>query len=187
MVSTVTTTWTRRIPRRRPPSLVAIAFACFAMTCLSAAAQTQTTVMQVIYDPATGDVTIVSPLDESLTSFNLVSASGVFTGATMNVAPGAIGNFLNVDSNDNVAQFDTGFGTTALFPTPSFDLGNIASPALSLGFLQSDLTTIDYTIIGSETVFAGTVAVVPEPTTPLLAAAASLAFVLALRSRGRPV
>ena len=84
----------------------------------------------VIYDAATGEVSIDAPANTNLTSVNLQSATGVFTGeSAMN-----LGGAFDIDADASVfkATFGGSFG--------SLTFGRIAQPLLAEEFLRSDLT-----------------------------------------------
>ena len=84
------------------------------------------------YDARTGDVWLDAPAGQDLTSINIESAAGVFTGdAAQNLG----GSFDN-DANDNIfkATFAGSFG--------SLSFGRVAQPGLIRDFVLNDLTIV---------------------------------------------
>lgn len=159
--------------------LRSVAAGCLACaTLLASGDQAAAEVARAVYDSTTGNITLFAPADGSVTSFFLESSSGIFSGDPMNVAPGAVGNPFNVDTDFEVSQFDNSFGETPLFTAPSFDLGNIAISGLTLEFLNEDITTFTYTIVDGGDVFNGQLSVVPEPAGLAVAAAGAAVAML---------
>lgn len=86
----------------------------------------------VVYNAATGELAVDAPAQAELTSINIDSASGIFTGQpTANLG----GSFDN-DSDNNIfkATFGSSFG--------SLSFGNGAQTGLSEDFVAGDLTVI---------------------------------------------
>jgi hypothetical protein len=86
----------------------------------------------IVYNAATGELAVDAPEGTELTSVNIDSASGIFTGQ-----PAAnLGGSFDNDSDTNVfkATFGTSFG--------SISFGNVAQPGLEEEFLLGDLTVI---------------------------------------------
>jgi hypothetical protein len=86
----------------------------------------------IVYHQATGEVEVDAPAGVRLTSINIDSAAGVFTG---DAAAGLGGSFDN-DDNNNIfkATFGSNFG--------SLSLGLVAQPDLDEAFVLNDLTVI---------------------------------------------
>ena len=85
----------------------------------------------VIYNATTGELSVDAP-DVELTSINIDSAAGIFTGdAAQNLG----GSFDN-DADDNIfkATFGSSFG--------SLSFGRVAQAGLAEEFLLSDLTVV---------------------------------------------
>jgi hypothetical protein len=111
----------------------------------------------VVYDATTGEIAVDSPAGRELTSINIDSASGVFTGdAAQNLG----GSFDN-DADNNV--FKATFGST--FGSLSF--GNVAQAGLSQEFFLGDLTVIG-SLAGGGDLGDVDLIYVPEPASALL-------------------
>jgi hypothetical protein len=110
------------------------------------------------YDAATGAVSVDAPAGVELTSINIDSAAGIFTGATAQNLGGSFDN----DSDTNIfkATFGSSFG--------SLSFGNVAQAGLSQEFVLSDLNVVGSLAGGGD---LGTVDLiyVPEPTALMLA------------------
>jgi hypothetical protein len=113
----------------------------------------------VTYHASTGEVAIDAPGGVELTSINIDSAAGIFTG---DAAQGLGGSFDN-DSNNNI--FKATFGSS--FASLSF--GNVAPAGLSEDFVLDDLTVAG-SLAGGGDLGEVDLVYVPEPTSALLLA-----------------
>ena len=86
----------------------------------------------IVYDANTGEVAVNAPTGKDLTSVNIESASGIFTGAPAQNLGGSFDN----DSDTNIfkATFGSSFG--------SLSFGQVAQPGLSQDFVAGDLTVV---------------------------------------------
>lgn len=121
------------------------------------------------YGAVTGEVWVEPPAGVELTSINLDSAAGVFTGdPAMNLG----GSFDN-DTNDNI--FKAMFGGS---------FGNAAQMGLSEEFLLSDLPAVGSLAGGGPLGDVDLIYVpVPEPSALVLAVSGSLAVLLGERKK----
>ena len=106
----------------------------------------------IVYDAATGQVSVDAPVGFELTSINLQSASGIFTaGPAEN-----LGDAFDNDSDDNIfkATFGGSFG--------SLSFGNVAEAGLSRTFLLDDLT-VQGSLAGGGSLGEVDLIYVPEP------------------------
>ncbi len=111
-----------------------------------------------------------TPTGTELTSVNIDSASGIFTGdAAQNLG----GSFDN-DSDNNIfkATFGSSFG--------SLSFGNVAQTGLSEDFVADDLTVVG-SLAGGGDLGNVDLIYVPEPTTLLLLGSALLAILVRRR------
>ena len=130
----------------------------------------------VIYDAATGEVAIDPPLETRLTSVNIVSDAGVFTGVDYD--PRACFECISPPGH---SLFKATFGTS--FGFHSF--GMVAERELSEDFLRSDLSVFGSLLGGGELRDVDLVYVaIPEPTSLALFSAA-LFIMLAVRPLAR--
>ena len=108
----------------------------------------------VIYNPTTGELGVDAPAGQELTSINIDSASGIFTGAPAQNLGGSFDN----DAANNIfkATFGSSFG--------SLTFGNVAQSGLSEEFVLNDLSVVGSRAGGGD---LGNVDLVyvPEPTT----------------------
>ena len=88
--------------------------------------------VSLIYDAASGSLSVDAPAGVEFTSISIDSAAGIFTGST---AQGLSGSFDN-DAHNNIfkATFGSSFG--------SLSFGNVSQSGLSEAFVRSDLTVI---------------------------------------------
>ena len=86
----------------------------------------------IMYDPATGEMAVDAPAGTELTSINIDSAGGIFTGAAAENLGGSFDN--DADNNIFKATFGASFG--------SLSFGNVAQSSLSEDFLLGDLTAV---------------------------------------------
>jgi hypothetical protein len=84
------------------------------------------------YNPSTGEVLVDAPAGMELTSINIDSASGIFTGESAQNLGGSFDN--DADNNIFKATFGSSFG--------SVSFGNVAQTGLSEEFLLGDLSVV---------------------------------------------
>ncbi len=126
----------------------------------------------VIYNAGTGEVAVDAPSGIELTSINIDSTAGIFTGAG---AQNLSGSFDN-DSDTNIfkATFGGSFG--------SLTFGNVAQPGLSQEFVLSDLSVVG-SLAGGGGLGDVDLIYVPEPKSILLAALAAVGLYRMRRRR----
>jgi hypothetical protein len=109
------------------------------------------------YDVATGEVWVDAPAGVELTSVNIDSDSGIFTG----VAAQNLGGSFDNDADNNIfkATFGGSFG--------SITFGNVASAGLSEEFLLGDLTVVG-SLAGGGDLGNVDLIYVPEPSAVVL-------------------
>ena len=119
----------------------------------------------IVYNQGTGEVSVDAPAGKNLTSVNIESASGIFTGAAQNLG----GSFDN-DTDNNVfkATFGGSFG--------SLSFGNVAQAGLTEAFVAGDLTVVG-SLSGGGDLGAVDLVYVPEPSTVALLALGLLGLV----------
>jgi hypothetical protein len=107
----------------------------------------------VVYDANTGEIAVDAPAGTELTSINIDSAAGIFTG---NPAQNLGGSFDN-DSDRNLfkATFGSSFG--------SVSFGNVTQAGLAEQFLLGDLTVVG-SLAGGGALGGVDLIYVPEPT-----------------------
>ena len=107
----------------------------------------------VVYDPATGELGVETPVGLELTSISIDSASAIFVGQAQN-----LGGTFDLSSRESLfkATFGSSFGTT--------NFGPVAKAGLSFEFLSDDLTFAGSRLGGG---VLGDVELrfIPEPTT----------------------
>ncbi len=86
----------------------------------------------IIYDTSTGHVSVDAPAGTELTSINIDSAAGIFTGAPAQNLGGSFDN--DADNNIFKATFGSSFG--------SLSFGNVAQTGLLEQFVLDDLTVV---------------------------------------------
>ena len=121
----------------------------------------------LIYDPASGQLSVDAPSGTELTSINIDSAGGVFTGAAAENLGGSFDN--DADNNIFKATFGSSFG--------SLSFGNVAQAGLSEDFLVNDLTVVG-SLAGGGDLGNVDLIYVPEPTSALLFVVGLLSFVV---------
>ena len=111
----------------------------------------------ITYDPSTGEVGVDAPAGTELTSINIDSASGVFTGE----AAANLGGSFDNDADGNIfkATFGGSFG--------SVSFGNVAQTGLTKEFVLSDLTAVG-SLNGGGDLGDVDLIYVPEPSTLVL-------------------
>jgi hypothetical protein len=113
---------------------------------------------RVAYHSGTGAVWVDAPAGSQLTSINIDSAAGIFTGTAAHNLGGCFDN----DSDNNIfkATFGSSFG--------SLSFGNVAQAGLSEQFVLNDLTAVG-SLAGGGDLGQVDLIYVPEPSTALLA------------------
>jgi hypothetical protein len=111
------------------------------------------------YNPATGEVFVDAPSGVELTSINIESASGIFTGDAAQNLGGSFDN--DADNNIFKATFGGSFG--------SITFGNVAQAGLSQEVLLGDLTVVG-SLAGGGDLGQVDLIYVPEPSAPVLLA-----------------
>ena len=108
----------------------------------------------VVYDPNTGEVAVDAPAGMELTSINIDSAGGIFTGD----AAANLGGSFDNDADNNIfkATFGGSFG--------SLSFGNVAQAGLSEDFLLNDLSVVG-SLAGGGDLGNVDLVYVPEPST----------------------
>ena len=119
---------------------------------------------------STGEVSVDAPAGVELTSINIDSAAGIFTGESAQNLGGSFDN--DADSNIFKATFGSSFG--------SLSFGNVAQAGLSEEFVLGDLTVIG-SLAGGGDLGNVDLVYVPEPATVLLL---SLGLVIGLARFG---
>ena len=111
----------------------------------------------IVYNASTGEMAVDAPAGIELTSINIDSASGIFTGG----AAANLGGSFDNDADGNVfkATFGSSFG--------SLSFGSVAQAGLSEDFVLNDLTVIG-SLAGGGDLGNVDLVYVPEPTSMLL-------------------
>ena len=99
------------------------------IVCCGTAGDGQTS---LIYDPDNGRLSVDAPVGSELTTINVDSASGIFTGDRVESLGGSFDN--DADTNIFKATFGSSFGSTSF--------GNVAQRGLGFQFLLKDLSVI---------------------------------------------
>ena len=126
------------------------------------------------YDSQTGRVWVDAPVGTELTSINIDSAQGIFTGDPAQNLGGSFDN--GADDNIFKATFGGSFG--------SISFGNVAQAGLSQEMLLDDLTVVG-SLAGGGALGDVDLVYVPEPCSGILLAAGLFVFALRGASRGR--
>lgn len=116
------------------------------------------------YDPATGEVFVDAPAGTELTSVNIDSAGGIFSGEAAQNLGGSFDN--DADGNIFKATFGGSFG--------SLSFGNVAQSGLAEDFVMNDLTVVG-SLSGGGDLGAVDLIYVPEPSAIVLLMLAGLA------------
>ena len=125
------------------------------------------------YNATTGEVWVDAPAGTELTSVNIDSAAGVFTGDAAQNLGGSFDN--DADNNIFKATFGSSFGTLSF--------GNVAAAGLSQEFVLGDLTVVG-SLAGGGDLGAVDLIYVPEPSTVALMC---LGFLLLVGSNSGPL
>jgi hypothetical protein len=86
----------------------------------------------IVYDSQSGELAVDAPAGSELTSINIDSAAGIFTGSAAQNLGGSFDN--DADNNIFKATFGSSFG--------SLSFGNVAQAGLSEQFLLGDLSVV---------------------------------------------
>jgi hypothetical protein len=121
----------------------------------------------VVYDPGTGGIAVDAPAGTELTSINIDSAAGIFTGQAAANLGGSFDN--DADTNIFKATFGSSFG--------SLSFGSVAQTGLSQEFVLGDLSVIG-SLAGGGDLGNVDLVYVPEPSTIGMLA---LGFLVGLR------
>ena len=113
----------------------------------------------ISYNPTTGELGVNAPVSTELTSINIDSAGGIFTGDPAQNLGGSFDN--DADNNIFKATFGSSFG--------SLSFGNVAQTGLSEEFVRNDLTAVG-SLAGGGDLGAVDLIYVPEPSTLALLA-----------------
>jgi hypothetical protein len=111
----------------------------------------------IIYNPSTGELGVNAPVSTQLTSINIDSAGGIFTGARAQNLGGSFDN--DADNNIFKATFGSSFG--------SLSFGNVAQTGLSEQFVLNDLTVVG-SLAGGGALGNVDLVYVPEPSAIVL-------------------
>lgn len=111
----------------------------------------------ILYNPQTGEVAVDAPAGSELTSVNIDSAAGIFTGDPAANLGGSFDN--DADGNIFKATFGSSFG--------SISFGNVAQTGLSQDFVLNDLSVVG-SLAGGGDLGEVDLVYVPEPSTLLL-------------------
>ena len=111
----------------------------------------------IAYDASTGEVWVDTPADTELTSINIDSAAGIFTGDAARNLGGSFDN--DADNNIFKATFGSSFGPLSF--------GNVAQVGLTKEFLLGDLSVVG-SLAGGGALGEVDLIYVPEPTSALL-------------------
>ncbi len=128
----------------------------------------------ILYNPTTGEVAVDAPAGTNLTSVNIDSAGGIFTGAPAQNLGGSFDN----DSDTNIfkATFGSSFGTLSF--------GNVAQTGLSQQFVLTDLTVVG-SLAGGGALGNVDLIYVPEPSTLVLVSFGLVTVLAYFRPKGR--
>ena len=120
----------------------------------------------IVYNVGTGELAVDTPAGTELTSINIDSAGGIFTGDSAQNLGGSFDN--DADSNIFKATFGSSFG--------SLSFGNVAERGLAEEFLLNDLSVVG-SLQGGGDLGEVDLIYVPEPSSLLLAACGLIGLV----------
>jgi hypothetical protein len=126
----------------------------------------------IIYNPSTGELAVDAPAGRELTSINIDSAAGIFTGDPAQNLGGSFDN--DKDTNIFKATFGSSFG--------SLSFGNVAQTGLSQELVLSDLSVVG-SLAGGGGLGDVDLIYVPEPNSMLLFALAAVGLYRMRRRR----
>lgn len=126
----------------------------------------------IVYNPVTGELDVDAPAGTDLTSINIDSTAGIFTGDSAENLGGSFDN----DADDNIfkATFGSAFG--------SLSFGAVAQAGLSEDFVLNDLTVVG-SLNGGGDLGAVDLIYVPEPSAVLLLTLGVVGVLAARRRR----
>ena len=122
------------------------------------------------YDTGTGEVWVDAPAGAELTSINIDSAAGIFTGDPAENLGGSFDN--DADNNIFKATFGSSFG--------SLSFGNVAQAGLSEQFVLGDLSVVG-SLAGGGDLGDVDLIYIPEPSTLLMVTLAILSMLIPMR------
>ncbi len=129
----------------------------------------------LIYNPTSGEIAVNAPAGKELSSINIDSAAGIFTGQAAQNLGGSFDN--DADNNIFKATFGSSFG--------SLSFGNVAQPGLSEQFVHNDLSVVG-SLAGGGALGDVDLVYVPEPSSILLLAVGLAAWLSWQRKRVLP-
>jgi hypothetical protein len=113
----------------------------------------------ILYNAGSGELAVDAPAGTELTSINIDSVAGIFTGSTAENLGGSFDN--DADNNVFKATFGGSFG--------SLSFGNVAQPGLAENFLLGDLTVVG-SLAGGGALGNVDLIYIPEPSSFVLLA-----------------
>jgi len=126
----------------------------------------------LVYEPSTGELSVDAPAGVELTSINIDSSGGVFTGRSAQNLGGSFDN--DGDNNIFKATFGGSFG--------ALSFGNVAQTGLSEQFMLGDLTVVG-SLAGGGDLGNVDLIYVPEPSTVVSTVLGMLAVVIIRRKK----
>jgi hypothetical protein len=126
----------------------------------------------ITYNPFSGEVGVDAPADTELTSINIDSTAGIFTGSPARNLGGSFDN--DADANIFKATFGSSFG--------SLSFGNVAQSGFSEQFVLNDLTVIG-SLAGGGDLGNVDLIYVPEPSAVVLVIAGAFSLSMYCRRR----
>jgi hypothetical protein len=126
----------------------------------------------IVYNPGTGEVAVDAPAGVELTSINIDSAGGIFTGMDAQNLGGSFDN--DADNNIFKATFGGSFG--------SLTFGSVAQTGLTEDFVANDLTVVG-SLAGGGDLGNVDLIYVPEPSALVMLALGIFGLFAGLRRR----